>query len=100
MKEHMIEQIEKVLEEKVRGSLMQHEGGVQIKDFRDGVLRIILTGHCAGCPSAQLTTEELIAKAVKEEIPEVETVVLVHETSQELLDFARKILNHQVKGQD
>ncbi len=93
----MLERIEQVLEEKVRHALLEHEGGVQVIDFQDGILRIRLTGHCAGCPSAQLTTEELVAKAVKEEIPEVTEVVLVHESSPELLDFARKLLKHQIE---
>lgn len=90
----MYDKIEKVMEEKVRPSLMAHEGNVKILSFEDGVLKIRLTGQCSGCPSAQLTTEELIAKTIKEEIPEVQDVVLVNEVSPELLDFARTLLSH------
>lgn len=91
----MYDKIEKVMEEKVRPSLMAHEGNVKILSFEDGVLKIRLTGQCSGCPSAQLTTEELIAKTIKEEIPEVQDVVLVNEVSPELLDFARKLLGRR-----
>ena len=90
----MYDKIEKVMEEKVRPSLMAQEGNVKILSFEDGVLKIRLTGQCSGCPSAQLTTEELIAKTIKEEIPEVQDVVLVNEVSPELLDFARTLLSH------
>lgn len=90
----MIERIEEVLEKKVRPALLSHEGDVQIVEYADGVLKIRLTGHCSGCPSARLTTEELIAAEVQKEIPEVKEVVLVNEISPELLDFARKLLNH------
>lgn len=93
----ILKQIEHVLEEKVRPALLNHEGGVHVISFRDGVLRIRLTGKCSGCPSAQLTTEELIAKTVKDEIPEVEDVVLVNEVSPELLELAKKLLN-RAKG--
>lgn len=93
----MLEKIEKVLEEKVRPSLLNHEGNVQVLEFEDGILKIRLTGQCSGCPSAKLTTEELIGKTVMEEIPEVKDVVLVNEISPELLDFAKKILNHQLE---
>lgn len=94
----ILEQIEQVLEEKVRPALLVHEGGVHIISYEDGVLRIRLTGKCSGCPSAQLTTEELIAKTVMDEIPEVKDVVLVNEVSPELLDFAKQLLSHRAKG--
>ena len=77
-----------------------HEGDVQIVEYADGVLKIRLTGHCSGCPSARLTTEELIAAEVQKEIPEVKEVVLVNEISPELLDFARKLLNHNHEAQE
>ncbi len=95
----MLDKIEKVLEEKVRPRLLEHEGNVQIVELtEDGILRIRLTGQCSGCPSAKITTEELIGSAVMEEIPEIKDVVLVNEVSPELLEFARKLLNHQVEG--
>lgn len=93
----MLEKIEKVLEEKVRPALLDHEGNVQVISFEDGILKIRLTGQCSGCPSAQITTEELIAKKVMDEIPEVKDVVLVNEISPELLEFAKKLLNHQAE---
>ena len=94
----MLKRIEAVLEEKVRPSLLAHEGNVQVLEFENGVLKIRLTGQCSGCPSAQLTTEELIAKEIKEEVPEVKDVVLVNEVNPELLDFSKKLLNHQIEG--
>ena len=92
----MIERIDEVLEEKVRPALLSHEGDVQIVEYADGVLKIRLTGHCSGCPSAYLTTEELIAAKIKEKMSEVKDVVLVQEVNPELLDFARRILNHEI----
>ena len=47
-----------------------------------------------------MTAEELIAAEVQKEIPEVKEVVLVNEVSPELLDFARKLLNHDHGAQD
>ncbi|ERI77293.1 NifU-like protein [[Clostridium] symbiosum ATCC 14940] len=98
----MIERIEKVLEQDVRPSLLSHEGNVQIVSYEEKskILRVRLTGQCSGCPSAQLTTEEVIEKAVKEKIPEVEQVLLVHEVSSELLDMARKILSRSGGSDD
>lgn len=92
----MLEKIEKVLEEKVRPSLLAHEGNVQLLSFEAGVVKVQLTGQCSGCPSAQITTEELIGKTLMDEIPEVKDVILVNEVSPDLLAFAKKLLNHEV----
>lgn len=99
MDKKMIETIEEVLEHEVRPTLLSHEGNVQIVSYDEdaGILRVRLTGQCSGCPSAQLTTEEVIEKKVKEKLPTVAHVLLVHEVSGELLDLARKILNHELE---
>ncbi|MCU6762352.1 Fe/S biogenesis protein nfuA [uncultured Roseburia sp.] len=91
----MMERIQEVLEKKVRPALLEHEGDVKVLSFEEGILRIRLLGKCSGCPSARITTEELIQKEIMEAVPQVEDVVLVQETSRELMDFARRILNHE-----
>lgn len=90
----MLEKIEKVLEEDVRPKLLAHEGDVEIREFKEGILKVKLLGHCSGCPSAIVTTEKIIAETVKEKIPEVKDVVLVQEVSDDLIDMAKKLLNH------
>ncbi len=64
----------------------------------DGVLRFRLTGQCAGCPAADLTTEELIRGEVTSRVPGVREVALERETSRELLDQARAILRQRHGG--
>lgn len=88
----ILKRIERVLEEKVRPDLALHGGNIQTLDCRDGVYRFRLTGQCAGCPSAMLTTETLIKSTLLESVPELKDVVLVSGVSQELLDQARAIL--------
>ncbi len=90
----MLKEIEKVLEEDVRPKLLAHEGNVEIKEWKDGILKVKLLGQCSGCPSAMITTEELIAETVKGKIPEVKDVVLVQEVSQDLIDMAKKLMSH------
>lgn len=90
----MLKKIEKVLEEDVRPKLLAHEGNVEIKEWKDGILKVKLLGQCSGCPSAMITTEELIAETVKGKIPEVKDVVLVQEVSQDLIDMAKKLMSH------
>jgi len=91
-----IEQLEKVLDEKVRPSLALHNGNVEIYSFENDILRVKLTGQCSGCPSAHATNEELISAPVRETFPEIKDVILVEGVSDDLLNFARKVLNHEV----
>ncbi len=86
--------IDHVLTAYVRPSLAAHHGDVVIVDYSDNILRIRLTGKCSGCPSAQLTTEELIAATVKEQLPQVKDVILVSGVSDELIAQARNFLRH------
>ncbi|WP_313182909.1 NifU family protein [Lacrimispora sp.] len=86
------EQIEMILNKKVRPALAQHEGNVTVLSLENNILKVRLTGKCSGCPAASRTSEELIAAEVKAALPSVADVVLVEETSQELLDEARKLL--------
>lgn len=92
----LVKQIEIVLEEKVRPILLEHDGNVQLISVEDGICRVKLEGKCAGCPSANLTKEEIIGKEIMETIPAIKDVILVQEVSTELLDFAKKILRYKV----
>lgn len=93
----MLREIEKVLEEDVRPicSNMKEMSGYQ--NIKEDILKVRLTGQCCGCPSAALTTEELIAEAVKKKIPEVKDVVLVNEVSDDLIEMAKKLMSHSGK---
>ena len=88
----ILERIEGVLEERVRPNLALHGGNIRSLSCEDGVYRFRLTGQCAGCPSAMLTTEQLIKSALLEAVPQLRDVVLVGGVSQNLLDQARAIL--------
>ena len=90
----MMQEIEKVIEEKVLPYLQNHGGGVELLGLEDGVLKVRLLGQCSGCPSATITTEQIIQEEVCAAVPEVKQVALIHSVSQELLDQARAILNH------
>lgn len=91
----MYPEIEAVLDEHVRPLLRTHGGDMEVLEVEDGIVRFKLIGQCAGCPAADLTTEELIQTALTEHLPSVKRAVLVHEVSPDLLEQARAILrNH------
>ncbi len=87
-----MEQIERVLDQTVRPQLQLHGGDVQVESLREGVLRVRLMGRCSGCPSANITTNELIEAAITQEIPQISRVVLISGVSSELMEQARAIM--------
>ena len=64
--------------EKIRPSLQTDGGDVELVEVTtDGVVKIKLTGACAGCPMGEMTLQMGIGRALKEEVPEVKEVVAV-----------------------
>ena len=85
--------IEQVLEARVRPALHQHGGEIAVDHLQDGVLYVKLMGQCAGCPSADLTTENLVQAELVAAVPElVRQVVVVQSVSDELWDQAKRLL--------
>ena len=90
----MMQEIEKVIEEKVRPYLQNHGGGVELLGLEDGVLKVRLLGQCSGCPSATITTEQIIQEEVCAAVPQVKQVVLVQGVSDDLIAQARAMMKH------
>ena len=85
--------IEQVLERDIRPILASHHGNVVLQDFTDGKVYIRLTGMCIGCPSATITTEEIVAERLKAVFPEIEDVILDTSVSDDLIAQAKAILS-------
>lgn len=92
MEKELEAKIQKVIEDKVAPVLLAHGGSLEVVSFEDGVLGVRFLGQCAGCPSAMLTIEEVVQKELMEAVPEIKSVELIQQTSQELLDFAKQLL--------
>ncbi|MBR6700403.1 MAG: NifU family protein [Firmicutes bacterium] len=88
----MEEQIKKALIEKVNPILGEHSGGAVMTKLEDGVVTVRLTGACSGCPSAQMTTEEIVKEILMEEVAEVKDVKLDTSVSDDLIEMARKLM--------
>ena len=88
----MEEKIRKIIEEQINPVLGEHSGGAVLTDFTDGVVTVRLTGACSSCPSAQMTTEDVVKEVLMEEFPEIVDVKLDTSVSDELIDMARKLM--------
>ncbi|MFA9422569.1 MAG: NifU family protein [Sedimentibacter sp.] len=91
----MLDKIEQTLDLYVRPQLSQHYGNLEVLDFKDGTLEVKLLGQCSNCPSSKYTIEHFVVQELRKYISEVKNVVLIDGVSDELLNFARKILNHE-----
>jgi Fe-S cluster biogenesis protein NfuA len=72
----MKERVQEVLN-KIRPALVADGGDVKLVDVEEGVVKVKLTGACAGCPMSQMTLKMGIEKFLKKEIPEIKEVVAV-----------------------
>ena len=75
-----------IMKEKVRNvinrirPMLQADGGdVELVDCVEGVVTVRLKGACAGCPMSQMTLRNGIERALKNEVPEVKSVVQAYE---------------------
>lgn len=89
----MLNKVKEVVEKDVRPYIKNHGGDIKVLDVHEGTVSIKLSGSCSGCPAARITTEGIVKAAIIEKIPEIKDVVLDNAASQEMLDFARKMLN-------
>ena len=70
----MSAEIESALDQ-IRPGLQADGGNVELVDVKDGVVKVKLVGHCAGCPMSQMSLKNGIERMLKQEIPEVKQVV-------------------------
>jgi len=75
--EMLKEKVQRALE-KVRPSLQADGGDVQLVEVdENGVVKVKLMGACGGCPMSQMTLKMGIEKVLKQNVPEVKSVVSV-----------------------
>jgi len=73
MKQRVIEALNRV-----RPALQADGGDVELVEVdKDGVVSVKLTGACGSCPMSTMTLKMGIERTLKEEIPEVASVVQV-----------------------
>jgi Fe-S cluster biogenesis protein NfuA len=71
----MKKNIEEALEE-IKPLLQADGGNVELVDVDEelGIVKVRLTGACAGCPYSQMTLKNGIEQILKQKVPEVKCV--------------------------
>lgn len=91
------EAIKKALEEFVNPQLASHNGAAELKSFENGIATVKLIGACASCMMAEETLQAVVKTSVLNNCPFVEDVVLDQSVDDDLIDFARNLLNKSKK---
>lgn len=68
------------------------DGVADVEITDDHTLYVGLSGSCADCPIREISCTEDMTSAIKEAYPQITRVVTRAHVSEDLLDFARKIL--------
>lgn len=66
----MREKVEKAINE-IRPSLQADGGDVELVGVENSVVKVRLTGACAGCPMSEMTLKHGIESHIKNAIPEI-----------------------------
>ena len=77
----MADSIEKRVQEtlnEIRPQIQMDGGDVELVAVEKQVVKVRLTGHCAGCPMSQMTLKNGIEAHLKSVVPEVQSVEAVH----------------------
>ena len=69
-----IDQINDILDTKVRPAVARDGGDITFKSFADGVVTVELKGSCSGCPSSIMTLKQGVQNLMCHYIPEVKSV--------------------------
>lgn len=88
-----IDDLNETMKNEIDPELAAHFGSAFVTGYEDGIVSVKMDGACASCPSAQDTMNSVVKEKVMAIHSEVKDVVLDTSISEDLLDFARKILN-------
>ena len=70
------DQVESVLG-RIRPMMQADGGDIELVDVQGNTAHVRLTGMCAGCPSAHMTLYLGVETALRDELPEFETLRLI-----------------------
>jgi Fe-S cluster biogenesis protein NfuA len=70
----MKEKVEAALA-RIRPALQADGGDVELLGVKEGVVSVRLIGACGGCPMSMMTLKNGIERILKQEVPEVKSVV-------------------------
>jgi Fe-S cluster biogenesis protein NfuA len=75
----MLEKVREIIEREIKPALAMEGGSIELMGVEDGIVRVRLSGACAGCPMSQYTLRDFVESTIRRQIPEVKGVVAVED---------------------
>ena len=69
------EKIKSLIETYVKPAVESDGGNIEFKDYKAGVVHVVMQGACSGCPSSTVTLKSGIEGMLKRMVPQVTEVV-------------------------
>ena len=73
----MEDKIRQIIEEKIRPALQMDGGDIDFVGLEGNNVKVRLRGACHGCPSAAMTLQMGVLRALQAEVPEIENIIPV-----------------------
>ena len=70
----IIDQINEILESKIRPAVAKDGGDIKFVSFEKGVVKVKLKGSCVGCPSSMMTLKQGVQNLLKHYVKGVNSV--------------------------
>lgn len=77
--DEVVARIRQILDDEIAPYVAQDGGEISLVGFDAGEVRLVLRGACASCPSSSITLKMGVEARLREEVPEVLSVVAVDE---------------------
>lgn len=74
-KEEIVEQIKELLDTRVAPAVAGHGGEVNFLEYNDGILKLQMSGACAGCAGSTATLKYGVENMMRHFIPEIEEII-------------------------
>jgi Fe-S cluster biogenesis protein NfuA len=71
----MKKKVQKIID-KVKPYIVMHGGDVSLLEIKDGIVKLKVSGACAGCAMSDETFNYMLGGMIKEEIPEVKEIII------------------------
>ena len=87
------EKLTDIIENKINPQLNLHDGRLALREVNGNTVSVRFLGACATCMMMEDTFENFVRDTLLAEMPEIKEVVVDNSPSQDLLDFAKKLLS-------
>jgi Fe-S cluster biogenesis protein NfuA len=71
----LLRRVEEILEREINPRIAAHGGRVDVKEVKDGVAYLTMSGGCQGCTAAAMTLRSGVESAILSRVPEIAEIV-------------------------